>query len=126
MTCSLTTAKILKFCPGSSSCSLDVRDDRGVGEAVVGQGVARSGQTTGLDTGRVTATNATVNYPEGTVSGMIQTTLCAEPGDSGGLLFSGSTAVGLTSGGAGDCLIGGVTFFQPVTEPMEAFDLEVS
>ncbi|TDC97926.1 S1 family peptidase [Actinomadura sp. 7K507] len=96
------------------------------GEAVVGQEVARSGSTTGLATGRVTATGATVNYPEGTVSGLIQTTVCAEPGDSGGALFSGSTALGLTSGGSGDCQIGGVTFFQPVSEPMEAFGLEVS
>ncbi|TYK43128.1 S1 family peptidase [Actinomadura decatromicini] len=96
------------------------------GEAVVGQEVARSGSTTGVHTGNVTATNATVNFPEGTVTGMIQTTVCAEPGDSGGPLFAGSTALGLTSGGSGDCQSGGVTFFQPVTEPLQAFDAEVS
>ncbi|MFI0371866.1 S1 family peptidase [Actinomadura sp. 1N219] len=96
------------------------------GEAVVGQDVTRSGSTTGLREGTVTATNATVNYPEGTVTGAIQTTVCAEPGDSGGPLFSGSTALGLTSGGSGDCQSGGVTFFQPVDEPLEAFGAEVS
>ncbi|TDC48472.1 trypsin-like serine protease [Actinomadura sp. KC345] len=96
------------------------------GEAVVGQEVARSGSTTGLAVGRVLATDATVNFPEGTVSGLIQTTVCAEPGDSGGALFRGSTALGLTSGGSGDCQVGGVTFFQPVSEPMEAFGLDVS
>ncbi|MFI0406755.1 S1 family peptidase [Actinomadura sp. 3N508] len=96
------------------------------GEAVVGQRVTRSGSTTGLRDGTVTAINATVNYPEGTVTGVIQTTVCAEPGDSGGPLFSGSTALGLTSGGSGDCQSGGVTFFQPVTEPLQEFGAEVS
>ncbi|QXJ26436.1 S1 family peptidase [Actinomadura graeca] len=96
------------------------------GDAVVGQRVFRSGSTTGLRSGSVTAVNATVNYPEGTVTGTIQTTVCAEPGDSGGSLFSGSTALGLTSGGSGDCTSGGVTFFQPVTEPLKAFGARVT
>ncbi|GAA1844977.1 S1 family peptidase [Actinomadura bangladeshensis] len=96
------------------------------GEAVVGQRVARSGSTTGVHTGRVLATDATVNFAEGTVTGMIQTNVCAEPGDSGGPLFAGGTALGLTSGGSGDCRTGGVTFFQPVTEALQAFDAEVS
>ncbi|HEY7484826.1 MAG TPA: S1 family peptidase [Streptosporangiaceae bacterium] len=93
--------------------------------AVVGQTVRRSGSTTGVHSGRVTAVNATVNYPEGTVRGLIRTTVCAEPGDSGGSLFSGNTALGLTSGGSGDCRSGGVTFFQPVTEPLSVFGVSV-
>ncbi|GAA2401266.1 hypothetical protein GCM10010191_05670 [Actinomadura vinacea] len=101
------------------------RDITEAGEAVVGQQVVRSGSTTGVSTGSVTAVDATVNFPEGTVTGMIQTTVCAEPGDSGGPLFSGTTALGLTSGGSGDCQTGGVTFFQPVTEPLENFGAEV-
>ncbi|MGW9545036.1 trypsin-like serine protease, partial [Streptomyces celluloflavus] len=45
------------------------------------------------------------------------TTVCAEPGDSGGPLYgSNGTAYGLTSGGSGNCSSGGTTFFQPVTE----------
>ncbi|NDU73173.1 trypsin-like serine protease [Actinomadura sp. DSM 109109] len=95
------------------------------GEAVVGQRVLRSGSTTGVHAGTVTATNATVNFAEGTVTGMIQTTVCAEPGDSGGPLFAGGTALGLTSGGSGDCRTGGVTFFQPVTEALQTFDAEI-
>ncbi|MEU5878851.1 S1 family peptidase [Spirillospora sp. NPDC047279] len=101
------------------------RDITEAAEAVVGQDVVRSGSTTGVSTGQVTAVNATVNFPEGTVTGMIQTTVCAEPGDSGGPLFSGTTALGLTSGGAGDCQSGGVTFFQPVTEALQEFGAEV-
>ena len=90
-------------------------------EAEVGQQVFRMGSTTGLFDGDVTALDATVNYPEGTVTGLIQTTVCAEPGDSGGPLFTDDgNAVGLTSGGSGDCTNGGVTFFQPVTTALEA------
>ncbi len=90
-------------------------------EASVGQEVQRMGSTTGLNGGSVTGLNATVNYAEGSVSGLIQTDVCAEPGDSGGALFTeGGQAIGLTSGGSGDCTAGGETFFQPVTTALEA------
>ncbi|PWK85625.1 streptogrisin D [Lentzea atacamensis] len=90
-------------------------------DARVGTQVQRMGSTTGLRSGRVTALNATVNYPEGTVTGLIQTTVCAEGGDSGGPLFSANgNAIGLTSGGSGDCRNGGVTFFQPVRAALAA------
>jgi streptogrisin D len=90
-------------------------------EAVVGQQVFRMGSTTGLHDGTVTGLDATVNYPEGTVTGLIQTDVCAEPGDSGGPLFTATGgAVGLTSGGSGNCTAGGETFFQPVTTALEA------
>ncbi|GGJ02547.1 S1 family peptidase [Streptomyces brasiliensis] len=92
----------------------------GAAEATVGMQVSRSGSTTQVHDGTVTGLNATVNYQEGTVSGLIQTDVCAEPGDSGGSLFSGSSAIGLTSGGSGDCTSGGETFFQPVTEALSA------
>ncbi|MGW4235350.1 S1 family peptidase [Streptomyces sp. NPDC004749] len=92
----------------------------------VGQSVRRSGSTTGLHSGTVTGLNATVNYGGGDiVSGLIQTNVCAEPGDSGGPLFSGSTALGLTSGGSGNCSSGGTTFFQPVVEALNAYGVSV-
>ncbi|MEV6172417.1 S1 family peptidase [Streptomyces sp. NPDC051954] len=90
----------------------------GLGEASVGQRVFRSGSTSGLRDGEVTAVNATVNYPEGTVTGLIETNVCAEPGDSGGPMFSEGIALGVTSGGSGDCTAGGTTFFQPVTKAL--------
>ncbi len=90
-------------------------------EAQEGEQVFRMGSTTGLHDGAVTGLNATVTYPEGTVTGLIQTDVCAEPGDSGGSLFTeDGSAVGLTSGGSGDCTNGGVTFFQPVTTALAA------
>ncbi|MFG2581412.1 S1 family peptidase [Streptomyces malaysiensis] len=92
----------------------------------VGQTVTRRGSTTGTHSGRVTALNATVNYGNGDiVYGMIQTTVCAEPGDSGGPLYAGSTALGLTSGGSGNCTSGGTTFFQPVVEALNAYGVSV-
>ncbi|MBA6438037.1 MULTISPECIES: S1 family peptidase [Streptomyces] len=92
----------------------------------VGQTVTRRGSTTGIHSGRVTALNATVNYGNGdVVYGMIQTTVCAEPGDSGGPLYAGSTALGLTSGGSGNCTSGGTTFFQPVVEALNAYGVSV-
>ncbi|KAB2345513.1 S1 family peptidase [Actinomadura rudentiformis] len=93
--------------------------------AVVNETVRRSGSTTGVRSGRVTALNQTVRYAEGTVTGMIRTTVCAQPGDSGGSLFAGSAALGLTSGGSGNCTTGGTTFFQPVTEALSAYGVSV-
>lgn len=101
------------------------RDITGAIDAVVGQSVERSGSTSGVHSGTVTGLNATVNYAEGTVTGLIQTDVCAEAGDSGGALVAGDKAVGLTSGGSGDCTQGGETFFQPVTEPLQKFGLQV-
>ncbi|WP_447036512.1 S1 family peptidase [Streptomyces sp. DSM 118878] len=95
------------------------------GDATVGQTVTRSGSTTQVHDGEVTALDATVNYQEGQVDGLIQTTVCAEPGDSGGALFAGDTALGLTSGGSGDCGSGGETFFQPVPEALSAYGAEI-
>jgi streptogrisin B len=94
--------------------------------AVVGETVTRKGSTTGTHSGKVTALNVTVRYSgAGKVGGLIQTTVCAEPGDSGGPLYDGTKALGLTSGGSGDCSSGGTTFFQPVTEATSAYGVTV-
>ncbi|MFD7436334.1 S1 family peptidase [Streptomyces sp. NPDC059861] len=97
----------------------------GVGEPSVGQRVFRSGSSSGLRDGEVTALNATVNYPEGTVSGLIETNVCAEPGDSGGPMFSEGIALGVTSGGSGDCRAGGTTYFQPLPQALSALGVQL-
>ena len=71
------------------------------------------------------ATGSTVNYPQGIVYELTMTNVCAEPGDSGGPLYDGSIALGLTSGGSGDCRTGGTTFFQPVTEALSRYGVAV-
>ncbi len=94
--------------------------------ATTGMSVTRRGSTTGTHSGTVTGLNATVNYGGGdVVYGMIRTNVCAEPGDSGGPLYSGTRAVGLTSGGSGNCSSGGTTFFQPVVEALNAYGVSV-
>jgi hypothetical protein len=101
------------------------QDITSAANAFVGESVKRSGSTTGVHSGTVQATNATVNYSEGTVTGLIQTNVCAEGGDSGGSLFDGTKALGLTSGGSGNCSSGGTTFFQPVTEALSVYGVSV-
>ncbi|MBO0868604.1 MAG: S1 family peptidase [Micromonosporaceae bacterium] len=99
-----------------------------VGDASLGERVTRNGSTTGVHSGTVTALNVTVHYsgnPGGRVRGLIQTTVCAEPGDSGGPLYDGTTALGLTSGGSGNCTTGGTTFFQPVRAAVNAFGVTI-
>lgn len=66
-----------------------------------------------------------MNYAEGTVTGLIKTTVCAEGGDSGGALFAGSVALGLTSGGSGNCSSGATTHIQPVTEALSRYGVSV-
>lgn len=86
--------------------------------ADAGENITRRGSTTGTHSGKVTALNVTVHYSGGgTVRGLIQTTVCAEPGDSGGPLYDGTAAIGLTSGGT--------TFFQPVTAALSAYGVHV-
>ncbi|MFJ5552838.1 S1 family peptidase [Streptomyces sp. NPDC093225] len=102
------------------------QDITSAANATVGMSVTRRGSTTGTHSGSVTGLNATVNYGGGdVVYGMIRTNVCAEPGDSGGPLYSGTRAVGLTSGGSGNCTSGGTTFFQPVTEALAAYGVSV-
>jgi hypothetical protein len=90
------------------------------GNGTVGQLVTRSGPS-GVRSGRITALNATVNYADGSVTGLIRTTVCSQPGDSGGPLFAGTVGVGLTSGGSGNCTSGGVTYFASAGRAATAY-----
>ncbi|MDH6520805.1 streptogrisin B [Streptomyces sp. SAI-135] len=101
-------------------------DVTGTASAFVGQSVCRRGATTGVRCGVVTALNATVNYGDGSsVSGLIRTNICAEPGDSGGPLYAGDKVIGILSGGSGNCSTGGTTYYQPIQEVLNAYGLSV-
>ncbi|GAB1817114.1 S1 family peptidase [Herbidospora sp. RD11066] len=93
---------------------------------VVGGSICRSGSTTGWHCGTVQQIGTSVTYPQGTVSGVTRTNVCAEPGDSGGGWISGSQAQGVTSGGSGNCSVGGTTYFQPVNEILSAYGLTLT
>jgi hypothetical protein len=70
----------------------------------LGETVCHSGATTGTTCGSVTALNVTIQSEEGTNTGETEVKgreLCAGPGDSGGPVFSGSSALGLVTAGTG-------------------------
>lgn len=92
-------------------------------QAMVGAAVCRSGSTTGWHCGEIEQHDTSVTYPQGTINGVTRTTVCAEPGDSGGSFISGSQAQGVTSGGSGDCTSGGTTYYQPVNPLLEKYGL---
>ncbi|MGF0175555.1 alpha-lytic protease prodomain-containing protein [Streptomyces sp. Marseille-Q5077] len=92
-------------------------------QALVGASICRSGSTTGWHCGTIEQHDTSVSYSEGTVDGVTETTVCAEPGDSGGPYISGSQAQGVTSGGSGDCTSGGTTFYQPINPILSDFGL---
>ncbi|WP_405641156.1 S1 family peptidase [Streptomyces sp. NBC_00019] len=96
---------------------------RGSNVAPVGSSICRSGSTTHWHCGTVLAMNETVNYSQGAVRQMTKTSVCAEPGDSGGSFISGDQAQGVTSGGWGNCSGGGETWFQPVNEILNRYGL---
>ncbi|MFC8436239.1 alpha-lytic protease prodomain-containing protein [Streptomyces sp. NPDC057253] len=92
-------------------------------QALTGAAVCRSGSTTGWHCGTIQQHDTSVSYAEGTVDGVTRTTVCAEPGDSGGSYISGVQAQGVTSGGSGDCTRGGTTFYQPINPLLSTFGL---
>ena len=89
--------------------------------AAIGAVVCRSGYRTGARCGVLNATQVTVNYPQGPVSGLSMSSACVGRGDSGGSFVTPEgQAQGVTSGGnipTGDdnCAEPApVTFFQPL------------
>lgn len=98
---------------------------RGSAEAPVGSSICRSGSTTHWHCGTVLAKNETVNYAQGAVHQMTKTSVCAQPGDSGGSFITGEQAQGVTSGGWGNCSTGGQTWFQPVNEILGVYGLSL-
>jgi streptogrisin C len=96
----------------------------GTAPAAVGDKVCLSGSTSGYHCGKVVAVGETVNYGDGdVVNGLTRTDMCAEAGDSGGSIMSGSQAQGTLSGGSGGCLLGGQTYFQPIQQVLSTYGL---
>ncbi len=95
-------------------------------QTAVSGSICRSGSTTGWHCGTVQQHNTSVSYPQDTVSGVTRTSVCAEPGDSGGSYISGSQAQGVTSGGSGNCSSGGTTYHQPINLILSAYGLQLA
>ncbi|MBO4204470.1 trypsin-like serine protease [Micromonospora echinofusca] len=113
-----------------------VRVIGGVADVAVGTPVCKTGRTTGTTCGTVLAKDVTYNYPDGIVTGLIETDLCAKGGDSGAPLFSttggyGSRsaygAFGILSGSTGFCDVPGFrSSFQPLPEVMSTYQLALA
>ncbi len=108
----------------------------GVADVAVGTSVCKTGRTTGTTCGTVLAKNATWNFHQGVVYGLIETDVCAGPGDSGAPLIStrggyGSRskygAFGILSGSNG-VACGGAGYrsaFQPLPPVMSYYGLQL-
>jgi streptogrisin C len=94
----------------------------------IGASVCKSGRTTGWKCGTIKAKNVTVNYPQGTMYGLVEHTACVEGGDSGGSNVSSDYyALGVTSGASTYydlCLqkygYANVSWYQPIGEALAA------
>lgn len=102
-----------------------VQDITGAANPAIGQSICHVGATTGLHCGTVTAVNGTINFPQGTVSGLFTSNACSGPGDVGGPAFSGTTALGAIVASSGNCSSGGVTYYQPVVEWLAVYGLSL-
>lgn len=95
---------------------------RGSRATPIGGSICLISRTTGLTCGAVTAVNQTINFPQGTITGLTRTNICLEPG---GIAFvSGDQAQGIPVGGSGSCP-GGVSYFQPVNPILSAYGLAI-
>lgn len=101
------------------------QDIASAADAIVGQSIRKSGSTTKLTSGTVTAVNVTVNYSDGPVYNLVRTTACSSGGDSGGAHFAGSTALGIHSGSSGCSGTSGSALHQPVKEALSAYGVAV-
>ncbi|MGN6153889.1 MAG: S1 family peptidase [Lysobacteraceae bacterium] len=100
----------------------------------VGTAICRSGYASGWRCGTITATNVTVNYSNGPVYGLRQSSACLTQGDSGGSWIVGNQAQGVSSGGqlgAGtpplsNCQFANpVSFYQPINPILSAYGLSL-
>jgi streptogrisin C len=96
---------------------------RGSSAAPVGSAACHYGSTSGWHCGTITARNATVQFPQGTLSGLIRTNICAEPGDQGAPLIVGGQAQGILVGGSGNCSSGGSSFYIPIATILQTYGL---
>lgn len=96
-----------------------------------GESVKRVGTRSKDLVGAVLDPSVTVNYDDGAnLENMIKTSLCSLGGDSGGPLFSGTTALGLLSGGTDETVCNSNvsdrrSYYQPVQAVLNTYHLSV-
>ncbi|WP_086853215.1 fibronectin type III domain-containing protein [Amycolatopsis kentuckyensis] len=100
----------------------------GAAEAMVGDRVCHSGNTSHWQCGEVKYTHKSVDYGGGLViDDLTWTTACSLGGDSGGGWLLGDQATGLHDGGPAQCVQnpsdGDLSLFQPVAEALAKWQL---
>ncbi len=91
--------------------------------------VCMSGAVGGWRCGTVTGLNVTVALPNGVITGLIRTSICAMPGDTGGALVTDPgtgirvSALGILSGATtgGPCS----SYFQPIGEVLTTYGVSL-
>ncbi|WP_049572611.1 S1 family peptidase [Streptomyces sp. SBT349] len=113
--------------PGTVICNGQVIDIIGARNPTIGETLWVAAPT-GCTSGGVTALNLTINYGGADiVHGLGRLTACTEPGSSGAPVFTMSGyAVGIVSGGSGNCSTGGTTYFQPILEILNAYGVTLT
>lgn len=102
----------------------------GAAEAMVGDRVCHSGNTSHWQCGEVKYTHKSVDYGGGLViDDLTWTTACSLGGDSGGGWLLGDKATGLHDGGPSQCVDnpsdGDMSLFQPVIEALNKWQLSL-
>ncbi|MFJ7219786.1 proprotein convertase P-domain-containing protein [Amycolatopsis sp. NPDC098790] len=102
----------------------------GAAEAMVGDRVCHSGNTSHWQCGEVKYTHKSVDYGGGLViDDLTWTTACSLGGDSGGGWLLGDKATGLHDGGPSQCVQnpsdGDLSLFQPVIEALSKWQLSL-
>lgn len=89
--------------------------------APVGAAACMSGPVGGWRCGTITGRNLTVSFPEGAITGLIRTNICAFPGELGSPLIANGQAQGILIGssGSGTCS----SFFVPVAQILSSYGL---
>ncbi|WIY02367.1 proprotein convertase P-domain-containing protein [Amycolatopsis mongoliensis] len=100
----------------------------GAAEAMVGDRVCHSGNTSHWQCGEVKYTHKSVDYGGGLIiDDLTWTTACSLGGDSGGGWLLGDKATGLHDGGPAQCVQnpgdGDLSMFQPVIEALNKWQL---
>jgi hypothetical protein len=107
---------------------------KGSQRASVGASICKSGASSGWTCGSVKAYGVTVTYTDRNggktvVKGLARSSVCAQPGDSGGAYISGNQAQGMTSGAprGQECpTSSGYSYFQPLDDTLAYYRLTLN
>ncbi|MFF4417159.1 S1 family peptidase [Streptosporangium sp. NPDC001559] len=97
---------------------------RGSTPVPVGSQVCGFGGTTGWRCGTLLGRNASLSLPQGTVTGLLVTSICFEPGTPpGSPLYANGQLQGILLGFSGNCSAGGRSYYVPINEILRQYGL---